>query len=89
MEILEEDDDERRVMLADSVLELDPGNPVAKYVKWQSADDDEESLRDASLLEEAVAALRPRIEFLDRNDDLEAAVYSMYVCMLSDLASCY
>jgi hypothetical protein len=89
MEIMDEDDDERRVFLADSVLELDPGNPVAKYVKWQSSDDDEESIRDASLLEEAVDGLRPRIELLDRDDDLQASVYSMYVCMLSDLALFY
>jgi hypothetical protein len=89
MEILDEDDDERRVFLADSVLELDPGNPVAKYAKWQSSDDDEASIRDASLLEEAVDALRPKIKHLDRDDDLEASVYSMYVSMLSDLASVY
>ncbi|MDR3165981.1 MAG: hypothetical protein LBU13_10440 [Synergistaceae bacterium] len=89
MEILDEDDDERRVLLADNVLDLDPDNPVAKYVKWQSFDDDEESIHDTLLLEEAIAALRPKIERLDRNDELEATVYSMYLCMLSDLASSY
>jgi hypothetical protein len=88
MEILDEDDDERRVLLAENVLELDPDNPIAKYVKWQSLDDDE-SIRDASLLEEAVAALGPKIERLDRSGDLEASLYSVYVCMLSDLASFY
>jgi hypothetical protein len=89
MEILDEDDDERRVLLADSVLKLDPDNPVAKYIKWQSSDDDEETMRNASLLEEAVDSLRPRIKLLDRDDDLQESVYTMYVCMLSDLASFY
>jgi hypothetical protein len=89
MEIMDEDDDDRRVFLADSVLELDPDNPVAKYVKWQSSDGDEELIRDASLLEEAVDGLRAKMGFLDRDDDLQASVYSMYVSMLSDLASFY
>jgi hypothetical protein len=89
MEILDEDDEERRVLLADSVLELDPGNPVAKYAKWQSSIDDEDLIGDVSLLEEAIDSLRPGIEHLDRRDGLQASVYSMYVHMLSDLASFY
>lgn len=89
MEIMDEDDDEQRVLLADSVLRLDPDNPVAKYVKWQSSDDDEESVSDTLLLEEVVSDLRPMIETLDMDDDFQASLYSMYLCMLSDLASFY
>ncbi|MDR1578934.1 MAG: hypothetical protein LBS35_01140 [Synergistaceae bacterium] len=90
MEIMDEDDDERRVLLADTVLELDPNNPIAKYVKWQSSnDDDDEAIRDVSLLVEAADGLRPMIGHLDMDDDLQASVHSMYVCMLSDLASFY
>ncbi|MDR0652249.1 MAG: hypothetical protein LBG12_02975 [Synergistaceae bacterium] len=89
MEIMDENDNERRVFLADSILAIDPDNPVAKYIKWQSSDDDEETIHNVSLLEEAVATLRPMVERLDRFDDLQASVYSMYVNMLSDLASFY
>jgi hypothetical protein len=85
-EMLDEDDDGRRTYLADEVLEIDPDNAIAKYVKWQSMDD-EESVRDMTLLREAIDSLRPRIEALDESDEDEAAVRSCYVSMLSDLAS--
>jgi hypothetical protein len=83
---LDEDDDERRIFLADSLLEIDPGNPVAKYIKWQSMED-EESIRDMSLLEDAIASMRPTIDILDEEDDDDAAARALYVSMLSDLAS--
>jgi len=57
--ILDEDDDERRLFLAGSILGIDPRNAVAKYIKWQSTDN-EESLQDTTLLEEAIETLRPR-----------------------------
>ena len=87
--ILDEDDDERRRYLADKILEIDPGNAVAKYVKWQSADNPA-ALQDTTLLEEAVNLLRPDIVPPSDSSDPPAkdiAMYSVYLCMLSDLAS--
>ncbi|MDR1651594.1 MAG: hypothetical protein LBR87_07385, partial [Synergistaceae bacterium] len=86
-EIMEESDDERRLSLSEDILKIDPDNALAKYFKWQSLDEEEGSLKDASLLQEAVESMRPSIENLDENDDDDAAVYSLYVSMLSDLAS--
>ncbi|MDR3280556.1 MAG: hypothetical protein LBT23_08585 [Synergistaceae bacterium] len=85
-EIMEAGDDERRLSLAEEILELDPGSAIAKYFKWQS-DDDDESSRDLTLLREAIRDLRPTIENLDENNDDDVMTYSLYVSMLSDLAS--
>ncbi|MDR1510274.1 MAG: hypothetical protein LBS53_11610 [Synergistaceae bacterium] len=85
-EMMEDDDEERRVFLADRILEMDPGNGTAKYVKWQSRED-EESLSDTALLQEAAASLRPDIENLDEYDGDGEMLYLIYVSILSDLAS--
>jgi tetratricopeptide (TPR) repeat protein len=87
-EMVGEDDDERRVFLADSILEMDPDNGIAKYMKWQSTDDGE-SIADSTLLQEAVASLKPDIENLDEYDGDGETLYSLYVSMLSDLASSF
>jgi hypothetical protein len=84
-EMMDIDDDERRVFLADGVLELDPENGFAKYIKWQSMSDDE-SLADTSLLREAVASLRADAENPDEYDGDGETLLSIYVSMLSDLA---
>ncbi|MDR2780697.1 MAG: hypothetical protein LBB28_06185 [Synergistaceae bacterium] len=85
-EMLEEDDDERRSVLADSVLEMDPNNGLARYAKWQSIKD-EESMTDTTLLREAAALLRPDIENPDEYDGDGDMLYSIYLSILSDLAS--
>jgi hypothetical protein len=85
-EIMESNDDERRAYLADNILDIDPENAVAKYIKWQSAVDDE-SIQDTKLLEEAVASLRPIIEAMDESESEESELYPIYVAMLADLAS--
>ncbi|MDR3076845.1 MAG: hypothetical protein LBU26_06055 [Synergistaceae bacterium] len=87
MDMLDEDDDGRRQYLADNILEIDPGNPVAKYIKWQSIDDPD-ALHDTTLLEEAINSLRPEIESLDEPMDDESDIWPIYVAMLADLASC-
>jgi hypothetical protein len=81
--LVEEMDFERQVALADEILELDPDNAIAKYVKWQAMDD-EESMQDIRLLVEAVNGLQPFVE--EAPDDVDEGVYSFYVSMLSDLA---
>ncbi|MDR1966079.1 MAG: hypothetical protein LBQ36_05165 [Synergistaceae bacterium] len=83
--ISDEEDDERRSYLADCILEIDPGNPIAKYVKWQCMDD-EESARDMSLVREAIASLRPVVDGPDELDG-EEVIMAFYISMLSDLAS--
>jgi hypothetical protein len=85
-EIFNEEDDERRLSLADSILDIDPANPVAKYIKWQSTDK-EESIQDTKLLEEAVESLRPTIESMGEPEDDESEIYLLYVAMLADLAT--
>jgi hypothetical protein len=85
-EMMDEDDYERRRYLADNILEIDPCNAIAKYVKWQSMDDPA-ALQDSTLLEEAINLLRPKIESLSDSSAKDIMTYSMYVCMLSDLAS--
>jgi hypothetical protein len=79
--LTEEDDDERRLYLAGVLLEADPDNAVGKYVKWQSSTD-LDSLKDTSLLEEAIASVRPGVE----SDGGEEAG-RFFASMLSDLAS--
>jgi tetratricopeptide (TPR) repeat protein len=84
---IDEDDDERRGRIADEMIEIDPDNPIAKYIKWQLLDDDE-SLSNINMLYEARERLRPRIEITDDSeDDVDEDLYSLYVAMLSDLAS--
>jgi hypothetical protein len=85
-EILDEEDDERRLYLAENIPDADPWNAVAKYVKWQSTDG-EDPVQDTRLLEEAVESLRPTIESLDEELDNDSEIYALYVSMLSDLAS--
>jgi tetratricopeptide (TPR) repeat protein len=85
-EIMESDDDERRAYLADNILDIDPGNAVAKYIKWQSSVDDE-SIHDTRPLEEAIASLRPVIEAMGESESEESDIYPVYVAMLADLAS--
>jgi tetratricopeptide (TPR) repeat protein len=83
--IIDEDDDERRSSLADELLSVDPANPIAKYIKWQSSDY-EESLRNVEPLREAIDALRPIVGAAD-DDDYDEGVRSFFLAMLSDLAS--
>jgi hypothetical protein len=87
-EMIGEDDDERRVFLADNILETDPDNGIAKYVKWQSAND-ESALGDNTLLQEAVASLKPEVENLEEHDGDAEMLHMIYVSMLSDLASSF
>ncbi|MDR1471026.1 MAG: hypothetical protein LBS75_00745 [Synergistaceae bacterium] len=84
-QVIGEDDDERRGVLADEIMEIDPDNPLAKYIKWQSLNED--PLRGINLLHDAVALLRPQIEVSDDSDEVDERVYSLYMSMLSDLAS--
>ena len=83
-QMLDEDDDERRYVLADGILELDPGNGAAKYVKWQSMQDGE--TLDTTLLQEAAAALKPDMENLEEYDGDGEMLYRVYTSILSDLA---
>jgi hypothetical protein len=84
-----EDDDERRTSLADRVLELDPDNAIGKYIKWQSFVDPESTQnQDTTLLEEAIASLKPEMEArFESAGDEDDWICEVYVSMLSDLAS--
>jgi hypothetical protein len=83
-EMMDEDDDERRAFIADGILEMDPGNGAAKYVKWQLMKDGEPL--DTTLLQEAAAALKPDAENLDEYDGDGEMLYRVYSSILSDLA---
>jgi hypothetical protein len=84
---LDEDDDERRGQIADEMRAIDPDNPIAQYIKWQLLDDDE-SLNNINMLYEARERLRPQIEAMDDSEDGDDEnMYSLYVAILSDLAS--
>ncbi|MDR1917025.1 MAG: hypothetical protein LBQ58_10675 [Synergistaceae bacterium] len=85
-QVFEEDDDEKRGLLMDKLMDIDPDNPIAKYIKWQSLDD-EASVKNLDLLYDAIALLRPQIEITDDLDEVDEDIYSLYVTMLSDLAS--
>jgi tetratricopeptide (TPR) repeat protein len=84
IELIEEDDDDRRVELADAILEIEPGSAVAKYLKWQSLGDDD-SEEGMKLLASAVETLRPLADAPPEEDD-EDLISGMFVSMLSDLA---
>lgn len=80
-----EEDPERRTQLVAELAESEPENPLVKYMVWQEMDEEESAAR-ISMLEEAVAALRPFAEnetLSDESDDVHAA----FVSMLSDYAS--
>lgn len=83
-QLFEEEDFERCAEISERVLELDPGNPIATYIRWQSLED-EESMENLDMLRGAVDRLRPSV-----SDDAEPTeeLRAVYVSMLSDLASC-
>lgn len=82
--MLEAEDGDRQAALANEVLQVNPTNPIAKYVKWQLADD-EESMENLSLLQEAIDFVRPLV--MDAQESVDDETYLLYVSMLSDLAS--
>lgn len=82
---LNEDDDVRRDALFDEILASDPDNPVAQYVKWGKMDEDE-ALANTDILYDAARKLN---EILEKSSEkLSEVLYSEYVMILSDIASC-
>ena len=84
-EILGEEEFERRLELAEELLEIAPEDPLANYIKWQSLDDEESEER-VSMLKEAVEILEEGLEGEDI-EELDETIRSFYSSMLSDLAS--
>jgi tetratricopeptide (TPR) repeat protein len=82
----EEEDAETRLRMADDILREHPDNPFAMYIKWQEMDDDE-SREDQVILARAVGVLRPMIIEAASDGELRDEVRSVYVSLLSDLAS--
>jgi tetratricopeptide (TPR) repeat protein len=83
-ESFSEEDSEKRFGIAESILKLDPGNPVGKYVKWQEMDDDE-SMENMNLLYEAIDSMRSELKTYAVK--IEGDNYSIFLSMLSDLSS--
>ncbi|MDR3322451.1 MAG: hypothetical protein LBS93_08380 [Synergistaceae bacterium] len=83
-EMLSEEDFDRRSAMADEILCMDPGNPFAKYAKWQTLEETE-SMELIDMLQESVEILRPSIESHEEKVDEET--YTTYLAMLSDLAT--
>jgi tetratricopeptide (TPR) repeat protein len=83
-EMLAEDDVDKRSEMADKVLSEDPGNPFAKYAKWQLLDE-AESMEHSDMLHEAVKILRSSIESHEEKVDDDA--YTTYLAMLADLST--
>jgi tetratricopeptide (TPR) repeat protein len=82
--MLSEEDFDRRSAMADEILCMDPGNPFAKYAKWQTLEETE-SMELIDMLQESVEILRPSIESHEEKVDEET--YTTYLAMLSDLAT--
>lgn len=83
----EEEDDALRESLADEILSADPDNPVAKFIKWENLDE-EESLKNLAMLEEAFESLRAKVDDLPSDAEEFEAYQALLVTMLSNLASC-
>jgi tetratricopeptide (TPR) repeat protein len=83
-ESLSEEDAEKRFGIAESILKLDPDNPVGKYVKWQEMGDDE-SMENMNLLYEAIDVMRPELKM--HAEKIDDDNYSIFLSMLSDLSS--
>ena len=83
----EEEDDAARGALADEILSMDPDNAVAKFIKWENLDE-EESLKNLDMLEEAFESLRAKVDDLPSDSEECEAYQSILVAMLSNLASC-
>jgi hypothetical protein len=83
--VMNEDISAEAAVWAGGVLEKDPHNPIARYVVWQSIDDDSESFARIDMLEESVRAMKAVVD--KRPDDMSEDMQFIYVSMLSDLAS--
>lgn len=81
---LNEEDDEKRTALFEKILERDPDNPVARYIKWGEMDE-KDALANLGILLDAARKLN---ELLERPEGLSEFVYSEYVMILSDIAFC-
>lgn len=84
--VFEEEDDESRLALVKGIYEKHPDNPFAKYIMWQENGDDESGSFD-HFLDEAIETLRPIIAEAHVEGEIDDEVLSIYVSMLSDLAS--
>ncbi len=83
----EEEDETLRDSLADEILSADPNNPVAKFIKWENLDE-EESLKNLAMLEEAFESLRATVDDLPSDSEEFETCQALLVTMLSNLASC-
>ncbi|MCL2684037.1 MAG: hypothetical protein FWE55_02230 [Synergistaceae bacterium] len=84
--ILDEVDDERRVYLADKILDIDPDNAIGKYVKWQSSNEPA-TIADTKLLEEAIDSLRTGMGTASDSSEKDKLARLIYISMLTDLVS--
>lgn len=82
--LFDEEDMEVRESVVNDILQIDPDNPVAKYLKWESLDD-EDAMENLGLLREAVDTMRPAVE--NASEEMDEGMYATYVAMLSDLSS--
>lgn len=89
-DVLTEEDFERQLEIVDELLEIDPGNPIGVYIRWQFMDDDE-SDSNIGMLEEAASAMESAVKAVtgEGDEDLDELIASVYSSMLSDLASHY
>lgn len=83
----EEDDDAVRETLAEEILSIDPGNAVAKFIKWENLSE-EESLEKLDMLKDAFKKLRLEFDGIPSDSDESEQCRSVLVAMLSNLASC-
>lgn len=58
---LNEEDDEKRTALFEKILERDPDNPVARYIKWGEMDE-KDALANLGILLDAARKLNELLE---------------------------
>lgn len=84
--LFEEEDEEELAAAAGRLLELEPGNEIARYVKWEALSDDE-AMERADDLEEACASFGRKVEALGADSPDGERYCSLLAAMLLSLTS--